>query len=525
MRESDRRAIDDAGIPAIVLMENAARSCAEEIERRWRPLSDLRVIVVCGSGNNGGDGFAIARHLYCRYSASPVIVCVAPTTPGASAGDARTANLESVRRLGIPCHEGGLSALQEVLVTGADLLVDCLLGTGSSSAPRADMASIIRLMNSSALPIIAVDIPSGIDVDTGQAYDPAVRAAVTVTLGYDKVGLHLRPASEHAGDIVVGEIGLPPPEEQSLPTTVLIDSAEAAPSLPVRTAGRDVNKGTFGSVALFCGSPGFLGAATLASHGASRAGAGITTLCVPDRILDPAMSRLPDVVMAKAFPSGSTGSFSSAGVSAAIEFCGKSAAVAIGPGIGVDDDDTGLFVRGFIGTCPVPVVVDADALTWMSRMNDRGADLCTARASAGGRRLLTPHPGEMGRLLGTSSAEVQADRIGSVRRAAEKYQSIVLLKGDSTIIASPDGRVAINTTGNPGMASGGMGDLLTGICAAFLAARHEVDPFHAAMAAAYIHGRAGDQAAESIPGGPLIADDLFGQIAVAMSRTKRETDV
>ena len=508
----DRRAIDEFGIPGIILMENAALRVVEFLEQEHGPLTGCRVAVLCGKGNNGGDGLAIARHLHCRFNAVVRVYLLAD--PDEMKGDA-AANYTMAERCGVPitlCPADAPVAPARAF-GAADFVVDALFGTGFTGAATGLAGSYIESANKSGRPIIAVDVPSGVNADNGRVEGAAIRASSTITFGLTKIGLLLHPAAEYTGKLVVGDIGFPRSvmEGGSLSAT---EAADVVAWLPSRAATRDANKGKFGHATIFAGSAGFLGAANLSASGAARSGSGLVTLCVPEGILDAAMVTANPIVMTRGLAQTSTRSYASQALDDALALAAKGTAAAIGPGVGREDADTVKFVCEFIKRCPAPLVIDADALTILSEQPGRGADIVNARVHP---TILTPHPGEMSRLLGIKTQEVQDDRLGAVRSAAQHYNCTVLLKGARTLIASPDGRLSVNTTGNTGMASGGMGDTLTGITAALLGMK--LGAHEAAAAAACIHGLAGDIASDRIRGqAGLLASDLIEAIPEAIAR-------
>ncbi len=518
MREMDRRAIEEFGIPSIVLMENAAIRVADEIAKRVNK-PDFAFVVAAGSGNNGADGIAVARHLRIRYGAHGVIFLCgeseSKTTPDFDI------NLKIAKKLGISVMSFHDKTFKDDL-SMSSVVVDAILGTGAKGALRptaAAAAKAIRYVGLFDFPLlkVSIDIPSGVDADDGTVYDPAVHADLTVTLGMSKPGLHLCPKA-NVGELVVADIAIPKeakPSKEDLKTN-LTDRHDVWLQIPSRQESRDTNKSTYGAVALFCGSAGFAGAATLSCLGATRAGAGLVTLGVPEGMLDVMMARLPDTVMTRGFAQTETRAFGHGAIEAALQFVEKMDAVGIGPGIG-QDNETRKFVAEFVAKCPKPMVLDADALNCLSLEPDHGASIIKSRSAA---TILTPHPGEMGRLLGISSKDVQADRLGSVRKAAETLGCVALLKGDKTLIAAPDGHLAINETGNCGMSSGGMGDVLTGVATTFLA--QIGDPFKAAASASYVHGMAGDLAATLIGKAGLMANEVADFVATAIKQIMDE---
>jgi len=506
MREMDRRTVEDYGVPSIVLMENAALRVVDVIAERFGPLWGKRIAVVCGKGNNGGDGLAIARHLAVRFGAAVSVHLAAD--PSDYTGDA-AANYKMAQAFGLEMR------LFPDLYRGIDLVVDALLGTGIKGGVEGKLAETIGAMNDAHVPIVSVDVPSGLDADTGKVDGACVKATLTVTFALPKIGLMVYPGAEHVGELIVADIGMP--REVMAANDVLVSATEAsdvARWLPARVNGRDSNKGKFGHVSVFAGSAGFAGAPTLSAEAAARTGAGLVTLAIPTSIQNALMARVSPVVMTEGLAETSAGTFSVDAVEAALKLAGKGTAAALGPGLGgAENDETRAFVREFVSRCPVPLVIDADALNSLSLEPDRGASVVKSRSAA---TILTPHPGEMGRLLGTETKTVQSDRRAAAEQAAQTYGCTVLLKGARTLIASPDGRLAVNTTSNPGMATGGAGDVLTGVLAALLGS--EISGWEAAAAGAYLHGMAGDLAAAG-QGGPagLIATDLIDHLPAAIA--------
>ena len=514
MREMDRRTIEDFGVPSLVLMENAALRVVDVIADRFGPLRGKRIGVVCGKGNNGGDGLAIARHLATRCAADVTVWLAADPQSLTEDG---AANFKMAVRFGLsfltsdsPRIGGG----------GVDLIVDALLGTGIRGGVTGEFAEVINAMNEGGCPVVGVDVPSGLDADTGRVEGACVKATLTVTFALPKFGLLVYPGAEYVGELVVADIGMP--RQVMAADDVLVGATEAtdvARWLPVRVNGRDSNKGQFGHVTVFAGSSGFVGAPTLTAEAAARTGAGLVTLAVPEGIQNALMARVSPVVMTRGLAQTEGGTFARSGVEAALKLAGKGTAAALGPGLGgPESEETRAFVREFVARCPVPLVIDADALNCLALEPDRGVSLVKGRPTV---TVLTPHPGEMGRLLGTDTGAVQSYRRDAVERAAREYGCPVLLKGARTLIAHPDGRLAVNTTSNPGMATGGAGDVLSGVIAALLAGGLGV--WESALAGAYLHGLAGDLTASEQGGSAgLIATDLVDRLPAAIAHCHAE---
>jgi len=501
MRRIDRAALETYGLPGAVLMENAGLRVVGEIRRRLRGLAGRRVVVLAGPGNNGGDGFVIARHL--RQAGAFVRVY---RLPGTKDDTGETAvNLAVLDRMGLSV----LSAHDEVNRTGlaqelagADTVVDALLGTGLRGKPEAAFARLIEEVNARARTVIAVDVPSGLDADTGAVRSSCIRATSTVTFALPKPGLLLYPGADYVGDLVVADISIPSALtegiELSLTTPTLVQRL-----LPVR--GRDTHKGDYGRTLVIAGARGYVGAAVLAATGALRIGSGLVTLALPASLQATAAGKLTEV-MTQGLSETTAGALSGTAFPAIAELAAAARALAVGPGLTTQPETVGL-IRRIVTELAGPKVLDADAL------NAIAADISVLR-EAKAPVILTPHGGEMARLLGCTASEVQADRLGVARRAARDWQAIVVLKGARTIIAAPGGETYINPTGNPGMATGGSGDVLTGIIAGLLA--QGLEPLPATVAGVYLHGCAGDRAAAARGEMGLAAGDLPDELPSAI---------
>lgn len=494
MRSADEAAIA-LGIPAVVLMENAGRAVSEEIRKRWPRPSVERVIVLAGKGNNGGDGFVCARHLWnAGYDVS--VYLLGRTSDVA---DHARINLDIIINMGVPItvvlDEGDLEAIKHAIAARRSYLcVDALFGTGLSKEVQGLYRQVIECLNDSPMPVVAVDIPSGLDADTGFPLGLAVRATLTVTFAYPKVGCVLASGMAYVGELVVADISIPKAVEQaSWKVTLLQDTVLG--NLPVRPP--EAHKGDFGRVVLLAGSPGYTGAACLAAQAALRSGAGLVTLGIPAD-LNPIMEVKLTEAMTRPLGEKGMPHFHPAMLDAALHLSEGADALILGPGIGTAPA-TADFVQGIIcgGTCPI--VLDADALNIIAP-----TDIRLARPA-----VMTPHPGEMARLLSLPVEEIERNRIGAARQAAEAYDAVVILKGFRTVIASPDGSVAVNPTGSNSMASGGMGDILAGIIGTFLA--QGLPPFTAATLSAYLHGLASDRVSRTKARGQ-IASDLLEEI-------------
>ncbi len=494
MRAYDAHAIERCHVAGVLLMENAGLGAAEIAAEMLGGDPDGSVVVVCGRGNNGGDGFVLARHLMARGLFVEVFV-LAPRDR--IAGDAAI-NLSALLGLGgeVAFVDDDLTELQDALA-GAALAVDAVFGTGLSRAPEGAYARAIALLDAALCPVLALDIPSGVDGDTGAVLGAAVRAARTATFGHLKTGLVQGAGAALAGDIEIVGLGIPDGVilEAVGWTASAVDEDDVADALGRRAT--DTHKYRAGSVLVVAGSPGKTGAAVLAAEAALRAGAGMATIgCWPE-VADAIDARVREVMTARLDPADLAAS-----IEAALE---RRAAVAIGPGLGLDPrarqvvDAVALRWSG-------PVVIDADAI---SHFADRAAELKTAA----GPRVLTPHSGELARLLGSRSADIDADRIAAARRAADLTGAVVVLKGPNTVIAGPEA-TEICLAGNPVLASAGTGDVLTGITAAMLCRTPAaIDAHDAAAAAVYLHARAADRwAARTGSDRGLVASDLAAEL-------------
>jgi NAD(P)H-hydrate epimerase len=496
MRRLDERAIHVHGIPGAVLMENAGRGAADVIlgylgsTRR-----SARVDILCGKGGNGGDGFVVARWLK-RAAVRPRVWLAAPVEE--IRGDPAL-KLRELRRVGIRPRAVTDDAAVAESLRRTDLIVDALLGTGARGVPSGPTARLIELINASGRPVIALDVPSGASPDGGSPPGPAVRAALTVTFGGLKRGLLIGPGAGLAGRLQVAPIGVPPDEVARGISTFLLERGDVARHFPERP--RDAHKGTYGHLLVVGGSRGKTGAVALAGSAAMRSGVGLVTLATPAS-QQPVLASLVLEAMTEPLPETPTRMVGLKAFDVIEELAARRDAVALGPGLGLDAETVEVAVR-LAGALAKPLVIDADALSALAGQLGRLRD-------APAPRCLTPHPGEMARMLGVGVADVQRDRIAVVRDVAVAHRSHVVLKGALSVIGDPDGTVVLNPTGNPGMASGGMGDVLTGMVGAFLA--RELQPAAALAAAVYLHGLAGDLAAAKVGEESLIASDVIGAL-------------
>jgi NAD(P)H-hydrate epimerase len=510
MRALDRAAMEDRKIPSLRLMENAGKAVVQEMERYFGQLRGKTITVVSGKGQNGGDGFVVGRLLRQRGSTVNVVVL---TSTASIKGDA-AATFAKYKRARGHVHEvsdlATTAAVLDPLLQRSHVIVDAIFGTGLNAPVQGVAARAIERMNAAGRPIVAIDIPSGLDADTGQVLGTAVHAALTVTLARPKRGLYLGEGTDAAGVIRIADIGIPQELVASAKISVkLLDAADIQRLLPPRR--RTAHKGTFGHIALIAGSVGKTGAAAMAAMGGLRVGAGLVTVAVPHSLNDVLEAKSLE---AMTFPVAETEARTLAynARDALLNFTQDKTVVAMGPGIG-RHEQTSRLIQELVGAIKRPIVVDADGLNALAGHVEilRGAKV---------PMILTPHPGEMATLLGITTGEVQKDRVGIAGRIAQDLKVVVVLKGAGTVIAAPDGAVAINSTGNPGMATGGTGDVLTGMIAGFLA--QGLSAWDAACAGTYLHGLAGDLAAVCQGERGLIARDLIDAIPSAIQHTQSE---
>ena len=505
MQACDRAAIDDYGIAGEVLMENAGLQVVEALTSHFGEQPPASVALLCGRGNNGGDGLVVARHLHnLGVEAVVYLFGEAPALRDAAATNHRIAVT-----LGVPVVEVHSEEAWDPLADDLaefDCIVDALLGTGLESAPRGAIAAAIESVNASDIPVVAVDLPSGLSADTGAIQGAVVEAALTVALGAPKVCHLLAPASDTCGDVIVGDIGLP---------TAVIEAAPAALWRPTRedcSAGlpprwSDSHKGDYGRVLIIGGAPGTAGAAVLAARGALRGGGGLVHVLCPETAYLPIACQLTEALV-HAAPAGGSGGLGAAARMVARERIDAADTVAIGPGIGTATETVAL-VRQLATECARPMVIDADGLNAL-------VGALEELREAAGQRVLTPHPGEAARLLGVDVAAVQSDRVGAARELTEVSGAVVLLKGHCSLTVEPQQAPVVNLNGNPGMATGGTGDVLTGLIVALMA--QGLPPGAAAWTGAWLHGLAGDFAAQRLGQTGCLASDLVDEIPSAFQR-------
>jgi ADP-dependent NAD(P)H-hydrate dehydratase / NAD(P)H-hydrate epimerase len=503
MREAERVAIEEYGIPSIVLMENAGRHAVDALEAADASALDGPVAVLCGPGNNGGDGFVVARALDERGTDVKVYLL---TPREAVSGDART-NLDILTRLEVPIADvltEEMWARHAPDVAGCALVVDALFGTGLRGPLKGLVEQVVDEVNAFGVPILALDLPSGLSADSARIPGTCIRASMTVTFGAAKLPLVLAPAKEMVGDLVIAQIGLPPAavDRVSGPRVSLLRPELMRTMIPFRSP--DAHKGTCGRVTVIGGGRGKTGAAYLSAMGALRSGAGLVTVATPASNVAILAAMAPEY-MTEPLDDGGDGRLSGRALEQVLAL--RQDVVACGPGLGVSNH-VAACVRGLVEGSASPLVLDADALTVLAETPG------VLRGRADRPVIITPHPGEMARLIGRSVAEVQADRLEVARAFAVDRGLFVVLKGRGTIVATPDGESFINPTGGAGLATGGTGDVLTGTIAGWLA--QGLTPAEACCLGVFLHGRAGDLAEQSDGVRALLASDVLRHLGAAL---------
>ena len=505
MQKMDLSTIESFGLPGRILMENAGRGATQFFLEQFKDAENKKIGVIAGRGNNGGDGFVIARYL--AQKGISVTVYLLSERQKIS-GDA-AANLELLSPLKVPVIEmpdaESFSAHQTAMRHEA-IWVDAILGTGLKSDVKEFFKDMIDFINQSNKPVFAVDIPSGLNSDTGQPCGACVRADATATFAFAKTGHFLLPGADYTGNLKIIDIGVPPHIANDVgPLQYLL-----TPDL-IRTVSLprplDAHKGHTGHLLVIAGSTGKTGAAVMTAMSAMRAGVGLVTLGIPAS-LNPILEIHVTEAMTEPLPETKEGVLGEASFNRIMALLSDKKCLAIGPGIGTNPE-TKMLVQRLLQESKKPMVIDADGLNCLI---GRTEILKNFEKPI----VLTPHPGEMSRLIGTTAADVQKDRIKCARNFAEKFNVHVVLKGARTVVAHPDGRVFINPTGNPGMASGGMGDVLTGVIAGFIAQGHS--PELAAHAGVYLHGAAADSLAKNKGSFGYLATDVMNTLPEAIKR-------
>lgn len=505
MRNLDHQAIYGLGIPGIVLMENAGRASVEQLVYHCGNPEGQRISIFVGPGNNGGDGLVMARHLHQLGCRVRIVLLVDPKK---IKGDAAV-NLAIVQQLPIALKIVTSEAQAKKIKLSADMAaVDALFGTGLKRKVSGHFATAVKCLNSASCPVLSVDIPSGLDSDSGQILGCCVQADLTMTYGLAKVGQFIYPGAERCGRLEVVDISIPPQVvEQAGLRTELLDKKSFTDLLPKRRPSS--HKGSHGHSLIIAGSAGKTGAAILCAKGCLRSGAGLVSLCVP-LSLNPIFELALPEAMTIPLDDHDKQVLSTDNLGTILTAIQDKKAVVLGPGLSTAQETVEL-VQQLYKQIKLPMVVDADGLNSLAMEMPKPA----------GPRILTPHPGEMARLTGTSTRDIQADRINTARNFAAANQIFLVLKGAGSVIASPDGRIAINSTGNPGMAAGGSGDVLAGLISGLLAQGMSI--WQAACLGVHLHGLAGDRLADrlGIEQGYL-AGELADEIPGALRELARD---
>jgi len=482
MRNIDRRAMDELGVGGLFLMENAGRGVASAVKKRWGEVRGMRIGVLCGKGNNGGDGFVTARYLL--GDGAWVEVALLGRTDELR-GDPKV-NMERWRALGKSTLEVGAEGASDALrsfLSGKDLVVDAVFGTGLERKVEGLPAEAVRKVNDSGIPVVSIDIPSGVSSDTGEVMGVAVEAAMTVTLALPKLGLFLYPGASHAGEVQCVDIGIP---ERAIRAEkldyLLFELGDAAALFPRRKP--DAHKGDCGKIWLLGGSVGLTGAVAMASESAVRVGAGLVTAAVPASLNDILEAKLTEV-MTCPLPDTPERALAADAGDRFIELAAQADVIAVGPGLSRNESALEA-ARRVVEKTDKPVVLDADGI---NAFQDH-LDILERRT---GETVITPHPGEMARLTGMEIAKVEAERTTLPLELASRLGITVVLKGSPTVTATPDGRAYVNSSGNAGLATGGTGDVLTGTIAGLAGQGLSLD--EAAPLGVFLHGLAGDIAA------------------------------
>lgn len=512
MREVDRVTIEERGIPGLILMENAGARVYELLAHRFSPLHSQRIVILCGKGNNGGDGLVVARHIVTRGIGAGLSVVLLADAADLK-GDAE-ANYRMLRAAGgdpICVRDAADWRARRDGFLDATIVVDAMLGTGLRGPAEGLPLEVIRDVNANfrRAAVVAVDMPSGLPSDDGEPWGESIRADYTVTFTAPKVSQVLAPNHLRAGKLIVAPIGTAASivDSNVEHNLLLIEASDAAPLFAPRPV--ESHKGDFGHVLVIGGSRSKPGAVLMAGTAALRSGAGLVTVAIAASAASVLVGHTPELMTEPAaeLDDGSIGeqSFSAA-------WLDRKTVVAIGPGIGTRPENAAL-VRRVVQECAVPVVIDADGLAALGEPDPDWN-------SAGKTLILTPHPGEMARLTGQSTREVQRHRVETARRYAEDHGAIVVLKGHRTLVAAPDGRVFVNPTGTPAMATGGSGDILTGMIAGLLAQHPAIAPELTVAAAVYLHGLAAEKAADALGEAATLATDILGHLPAAIASVR-----
>jgi len=504
MRNLDQRAINEFGIPSIILMENAGRAAVDVIEKYFPKTKLKRVGIFAGAGNNGGDGLVIGRHLINR---GVEVIAFLLNPKEKIKGDARI-NLELYEKLG-PIDE--VQSKEELFkfhskIARCDLIVDAIFGTGLTSEIKGFYREVIEYINSLPIPVLSVDIPSGVDATTGKILGVAVQADFTVTFGLPKIGLVIYPGLNYVGILEVADISIPRylVEEENISVELL--EVEDIVSL-LRPRDPNSHKGSYGHLLVIAGSVGKTGAAFMTSEAALKIGAGLVTLGIPTS-LNPILEIKLTEVMTEPLPETPAQTLSLNSIPRIEELMEGKKALALGPGISTHPETISV-VHHLIQTSSIPLIIDADGINAVAK---NPAILKKAKSPL----LLTPHPGEMARLIQTSVKEVQEDRIGVAKRFAQENGVVLVLKGARTVIAEPKGNIYINPTGNPNLASGGTGDVLTGMIAGLVSQGYSLS--EASRLGVFLHGYIADELKEELGEIGMVATDIITRIPLTLKK-------
>ncbi len=506
MKEIDRSSVEDYGIPETVLMENAGHRVAEAVEDFLGIVKDKNICVLAGSGNNGGDAFVAARHL--ANAGARVKVFFAGNASHLT--KSAEINRDIIKHMGLELHtmEGDRSWDRlQVVLRFADLVVDGVMGTGFQGTLRMDIMKLVKLVNAAEKQVIAIDIATGVEADTGRVEGEAIQASCTVTFGVPKPGHLLCPGAEHTGKLIVDDIGIPSKLLTEGLRQSLLDDELARTLLPARPLG--VHKGDCGKILVIAGSSGMMGAAELSSRAALRAGAGLVTLAVPESLHDLMELKLTEV-MTTAIPEADKGIFSGdKAIGILAQMADAYDAVLIGPGLGRQKETSDL-VRKLMEVIEKPVVLDADGIYAYKGCADQ---LKNSKQVP----VLTPHLGEMAAFLGIGTEELRNSLLEQTREAAKKYQAVFVVKSECTLVVYPDGEAFFSNQGNSGMATAGCGDVLAGTIAGLM---HQMESGVAPLVGVYIHGQAGDLAAKD-KGEGMIASDIMEKLPHARMKLRK----
>jgi len=494
VRGIDDTTINKYGVPGLILMENAGRAVSNVILTHYTAAA--KISIFCGGGNNGGDGFVIARHL---LSAGKEVTTYILKNPADYRGDAST-NLEALRKITKEVKKIGSSFSN---YKKSDLIVDAIFGTGLSTDIKGLPKKIISKINSLRTPTISVDIPSGLDCDSGRPLGIAVKAASTVTFILPKTGITIYPGVDYTGKLFIADITTPKKLEEKIKSE-LITFATCKKMLKTRSG--DTHKGTYGHTCVIAGSTGKTGAASLCAHSAVRSGSGLVTIGAPNSVIKSIEEKIVEP-MSEGLSDNGKGYLNMGSLDDAVRILKTKTSLAIGPGI-YTNKETERFLIELLKKVKVPVVADADAINIIAKNKNILKKLKVPV-------ILTPHPGEMARLSGTNTKEVQENRIHFASDFASKYKCFIVLKGARSVVATPDGQLFINPTGNPGMSTGGMGDVLAGVIAGLLSQKYS--PHDACILGTFSHGLSGDMVTENIGRSGITATDVANGFPAALN--------